>query len=44
MDRKDKIQKEMEKEVLSNTMAHSHNMLGRIARYAHSKHVYNKQK
>ena len=43
MEKKEKIQKEMEKEVVQNSIAHGHTMLGRIVKYAHNKYDYNKK-
>lgn len=38
------MQKEMEKELVVNSLVHSNNMLSRIVKYAHNKHMYNSPK
>jgi hypothetical protein len=38
LDKKENIIKQMEKEYSTHSMTHSHNMLGRIVKYAHNKH------
>jgi hypothetical protein len=37
------MRKHMEKELITNSMAHSYNMLGRIVKYSHDKHIYNRR-
>lgn len=38
------MQKDIEKAMFTNSIAHSNNILGKIVKYSHDKHMYNTAK